>query len=402
MSTAIQLKSAWWLAVFGATTFGNPASAQGLLNAPCAVSNSSALLIKDYKTYPATTIGRGHDMAAFVRGKNDLGVDKDYMMLVWSMDSGKGDGGISFWSWDQPSTWSLPTLKRHYPAPKLREAHSTSVTNMVGADWRTWALQTTTGVGIYNLDSVASPALSVDYTILGNKKGGAGSPAICGLSCAGSFDAMPRDYDEGAVWFIALAAPYLYVAQAANGLNIYKFTNPADAASLTWVKRYDVSWFGHRVNQFWVRGNLGIAAAVEANYGVTIVDLSDPQTLVKLKSYGLTTTPPIRNAYAWTLNGSALYAATKAQTGGLVAGLAVYDIDPVSSALTKLTTLVGGCSSGGYVAVQDEFAHIGLSTCYHKIKRDPGTGALSMVALPSPPYSDSRPRRRQRFHDAIR
>ena len=103
-------------------------------------------------------------------------------------------------------------------------------------------------MGIYNLDSVASPALSVDYTILGNKKGGAGSPAICGLSCAGSFDAVPRDYDEGAVWFIALAAPYLYVAQAANGLNIYKFTNPADAASLTWVKRYDVSWFGHRVN----------------------------------------------------------------------------------------------------------------------------------------------------------
>ena len=45
------------------------------------------------------------------------------------------------------------------------------------------------------------------------------------------------------------------------GSNIYKFTNPADAASLTWVKRYDVSWFGHRVNQFWVRGNLGLAAA---------------------------------------------------------------------------------------------------------------------------------------------
>ena len=69
-------------------------------------------------------------MAAFVRGKNAANIDSDYLMLVWSMDSGKGDGGISFWNWSQPDIWSAPTRAFRLVAPQLREAHSTPVTNM--------------------------------------------------------------------------------------------------------------------------------------------------------------------------------------------------------------------------------------------------------------------------------
>ena len=90
----------------------------------------SKFILSDYKNAPANTIGRGHDMAAFVRGKNGANVDSDYLMLVWSMDSGKGDGGISFWSWGQPDVWSAPTRAFRLVAPQLREAHSTPVTNM--------------------------------------------------------------------------------------------------------------------------------------------------------------------------------------------------------------------------------------------------------------------------------
>jgi hypothetical protein len=354
--------------------------AQDLLNATC--TPGAKLLVTDYKNYPTNTIGRGHDMAAFVRGKNAAGVDQNYMMLVWSMDSGKGDGGLSFWSWDQPATWSAPSLKKHLPASQLREAHSTPVTNMVANDWRTWVLQATPGFSVYDLDSIASPKLVTTYGITGPSNGGAGSAAICAGTCAGSFDAATYDYDNGAVWFTALAAPYLYVAQAGNGLNIYRFTDPANPASISWVKRYDTSWFGHRVNQFWVRGNVGFASAVQDNYGVTVVDLSDPVNLVKIRQYGITSSPPIRNSYAWTLNGNRLYAATKAQGGTLPAGLAYYDIDPLTLALTQKKETAGQCSSGGYAAIQDGYAHVGLSICYQKIR----ISDFAKLAPTSPPY----------------
>ena len=142
------------------------------------------------------------------------------------------------------------------------------------------------------------------------------------------------------------------------------------------MKRYDTSWFGHRVNQIWVRGNFAVAAAVQNTYGVTLLDLSNPESPVALKKYGLTSNPTIRNAYSWTLNGGWLYAATKPQGSGstaLPAGLTRYAIatDPVTQ--YKLTTkqdVKGGCSTGGYTAIQDNFAHIGLSTCVQKIDLD--------------------------------
>jgi hypothetical protein len=341
-------------------------AAEGILHTTCAPGDKT--IVTDYKG-PGTSNGRGHDMAAFARAKNGAGVDTDYLMLVWSMDSGKGDGGISFWSWDQPSVWSAPTLKFKVAAPPLREAHSTPVTNMVAADWRTWVLQATTGFSVYNLDSAAAPQLVTNYAIKGSGKGGSGSPAPCVGSCTGSFDAANFDYSAGAVWFLALAAPYLYVAQADNGLNIYKFDDPADPAKITWLKRYDASWFGHRVNQIWVRGNRAVVAAVQENYGVTIIDLSNPTELVKLGSYGLFSAPPIRNAYGWTLNGTTLYAAAKPQASQPSA-LVIYELDPKTWALGPKKEVIGNCSTGAYVANQDSFAFIGLSNCLHKIARD--------------------------------
>ena len=372
------------------------ARAQALLDTPCPLG--ARFTIKDYKTLPSTD-GRGQNMAAFVRGKDTTGVDRDYMMLVWSRDSGRGDGGISFWSWDQPGTWSAPVRKNRLLAAELREAHTTPLTNMFAKDWRAAILQATTGFSVFNLDWIASldatrsPRRITTYTIAGAAKGGAGSPAVCPGACA-SYDAGPFDYESGAVWFIALAAPYIYVAQAANGLNIYKLTDPANASAITWIRRYDASWFGHRVNQIWVRGNFAIASALQENYGATLLDLSNPEQPVKLgQTYTRTGTPAVRNAYSWTLNGSWLYAATKQQgalTTGLPPGFARYRIASDPTSKFKLTTkeeVVGGCSSGGYTAIQDHFAFVGLSTCLQKIDLDLiGTSTDPRRAPTQPPY----------------
>lgn len=163
--------------------------------------------------------------------------------------------------------------------------------------------------------------------------------------------------------------PYLYVAQADNGLNIFKFTDPTDPSKIEWQKRYDTGWFGHRVNQVWVRGNRAVVSAVQENYGVTVLDLSNPISPVKLGSYGLASNPPIRNSYGWTLNGETLYGASKPQAA-LPSGLLVYELDPRTWALGPKKEVYGRCSSGAYVATQDDNVFIGLSSCAHKIARD--------------------------------
>lgn len=341
-----------------------PAGAAGILDASCSTPGQKHI-VTDFQG----SSGRGHGMAAFVRGKDGSGADTDYMMLVWSKDSGKGEGGISFYDWDQASGWlNPPTLRSKVTDAKLREAHSTPVTNMFGGDWRTWVLSATNGFSIYNMDSVVAPLLVRNVTVP---------------------DAQASDYNGGAVWFLALAAPYLYVAQADEGLRIYRFTNRANSSQIVLQRTYDRDFFGHRVNQVWVRGNRIVVAAVEENYGVTIADISDPVTLAGKVTYGIASTPPIRNVYSWTLNGTSLYAATK-QQNTTPPGFAVYELDPASWALQSKKEVPGNCSIGGYVAVQDENALVGLSSCVHKFRRNtkgtpnPGDDTFARISPPPP------------------
>src|SRR5262245_20289143 len=120
-----------WLATMISVLSPSSVAAEGILDAAC--TPGQKVIVTDYQG-PGTSNGRGHDMAAFLRGKNAAGVDTEYMMLVWSMDSGKGQGGISMWNWNDPTTWSAPALKYRLVAPPLREAHSTPVTNMAAND----------------------------------------------------------------------------------------------------------------------------------------------------------------------------------------------------------------------------------------------------------------------------
>ena len=160
------------------------------------------------------------------------------------------------------------------------------------------------------------------------------------------------------------------MAQADEGLKIYKFTDPADPSKIAWQSTYSTGFFGHRVNQVWVRGNRILVAAVQDNYGVTVADISNPAVLANKQTYKLDTNPPIRNAYGWTLNGNTLYAAAKPQGSSLPSGLAIFELDPQSWALQPRKEVGGQCSTGAYVATQDGYAFIGLSSCVHKVQRN--------------------------------
>lgn len=359
--------AALWLGIAAPTV-----QAQGLLDAAC--TPGQKVIVTDYQGAPSSTNGRGHDMAAFVRGKDGGGIDRDYLMLVWSKDSGQGAGGISFYNWDTPSSWGgAPVLRKKIVDATLREAHSTPVTNMFANDWRTWVLQATNGLSVYNLDSIAAPVLVKNVLVPG---------------------AQATDYSGGAVWFLALAAPYIYVAQADQGLKIFKFTDPADPTKVVFQSQYAKEYFGHRVNAVWVRGNRIVVAAVQENYGVTVADISAPATLASKVTYGLGSTPPVRNAYGWTLNGTSLYAAAKPQ-GSLPSALAIYELDPASWALLSKKEVAGKCSTAAYVAIQDNDAFIGLSNCVHKIRRDtkgtPNPSDDTFAKVSPPPPNDPPP-----------
>ena len=136
----------------------SPARAAGILDAACTPGQKTD---RDRLPGCSEPDHRPWPRHGGIRARQERGpVDTDYLMLVWSKDSGQGDGGISFWNWDSPSSWgSPPKLRYKLTDPKLREAHSTPVTNMFANDWRTWVLQATNGFSVYNLDSVAAPVL---------------------------------------------------------------------------------------------------------------------------------------------------------------------------------------------------------------------------------------------------
>jgi hypothetical protein len=128
-------------------------------------------------------------------------------------------------------------------------------------------------------------------------------------------------------------------------------------------------------------GNLMVAAAVQGSYGVTLLDISDPANPVKRRRYGLDTTPVIRDSYAWTLNGQRLYNAMRFKEGVNPNGLAVHSLNASTFTLGTGAQVSGSCSTGGYASVQDNFAHIGLSSCYRRVD------VTSTPTLASPAYS---------------
>ena len=403
VSTAIQLKSAWWLAVFGATTFGNPASAQGLLNAPCAVSNSSALQIKDYKTYPSTTNGRGHDMAAFVRGKN---ARRRYRLHDAGLVDGQrqGRGRHQLLELGPADDLERSDAQASLVAPPLREAHSTPVTNMFATDWRTWVLQTTTGFSVYNLDSVAAPVLATE--LHDQRRRARVAPALPAI-CAGELRRLVRRRGlrlrqrRGLV--PGTGGALSLRRQAANGLNIYKFTDPADrgrdrvdqALRHELVRSPGQSDLGARQS----RRSLPPCRRTTASRSL---DLSDPANLVKLGQLRPGHDAADSQRLCLDLNGNALYAATKPDRLDPCPGLAdlrprpdnaqahdqarrwPVDARPAAMSRSRTTSCISAC----HLLSEDRaLTH--------------GTGPRAS-RRPAALLGDRDPRRRQRLPDAVR
>lgn len=164
-------------------------------------------------------------------------------------------------------------------------------------------------------------------------------------------------YSSGA-WWLAWQAPYLYVGGTSNGLYIVDTADPADPFLVdreTGPNPLPVTATGgFRVGPVFAVGNLLVLTRNDGP-GYATMDISDPRNPVLLDVLLDGHLP----SYSSMVNGNRIYAA------GIDNKLHVLDIGNPHR-IAHVGSLDMG-SRGGYLTVQDGFAHVGASHAYVKI-----------------------------------
>ncbi|MEZ4555892.1 MAG: Ig-like domain-containing protein [Caldilineaceae bacterium] len=164
-------------------------------------------------------------------------------------------------------------------------------------------------------------------------------------------------------WWLFWQAPYIYVSGTSNGLFI---VDAADPQRPQLVTRDDgpnplpVSQTGgFRIGPVFAVGNLLVVSANDGS-GYATLDISDPRNPALIAAVR-DEAPP---SYSSMVNGNAIYAA------GTDNHLHIFDIrDPAAIEHVGAADMDG---RGGYLTLQDGFAHVGASEHYVKVDvRDP-------------------------------
>jgi YVTN family beta-propeller protein len=267
------------------------------------------------------------------RGQGGVAMHDGYLLVIYAPDSGRAGGGFSFYNISNPRSPSLVS-KRDVSA--IREPHGFGFSNSYPGHYA--VVQTIRGIQFWDWTNVNSPVMLNDMTLPGIQE---------------------SDYDQGA-WWAFWQAPYVYVGGSGNGLYVVDATNPS---APTLVRQVPTStWGGFRVGPTFAVGNILVMSSMD-RAGMVTMDISDPANPQLLRS--VSTGPAI---YSATVNGDRIIAA------GGDGFLYVYNIsDPTQMPQTLKSAQMGG--KGGYVSVQDGFAHVGASANYAKVNLS--TGAIA-------------------------
>ena len=266
------------------------------------------------------------------RGHGTLSFHRGYLTVVFSKDSGEGDGGFAFYDVSDPHQPQLVSAKDDEETEDIREAHGYGY-------WGDYVvLQASYGVQFWDWSDVTNPKL-VSYLKL---------PGI-----------LPSDYIGGA-WWSSWQAPYVYVGGSQNGLYIIDAT---DVANPKLVDRGDdrpnpiptVNLGGFRTGPVFAVGNL-LAISGMDDPGYAVLDIRDPKNplLLSAKRFGM---PKV---YSALFNGGRIYGAGDDER------VHVHDVaDPFQILSLGESDLLG--DKGGYLSIQDGFAHVGASKNYAKV-----------------------------------
>ncbi len=268
------------------------------------------------------------------RAHGNAAMHNGYMVLIYSNNGSKFDGGFSFYDISNPRSPVLVRQKDDDDTQDIREAHGYGFSNSYPGDYV--ALQATLGVQIWDWSDVRNPEM-VSYAHL---------PGI-----------EPTDYSTAA-WWLCWQAPYIYVGGSSNGIYI---VDASDAENPVMVDRggglpnpVPISQMGgFRIGPIFAVGNLLVATNANEP-GVVTFDISDPKN------------PEVLDIEA---GGERLYSSMVNGDKVLVAGVnkKFYTLDISDPADIRFTNEKGLNRGAGYVTFQDGYAHLGASDRYVKI-----------------------------------
>jgi DNA-binding beta-propeller fold protein YncE len=266
------------------------------------------------------------------RGEGTVQMVEGYLFVPFGRDSGAAGGGFAFYDISNPRS---PVKVSQRDVNALREPHGFGFSTSFGGHIA--VMQAINGIQFWDFANPLSPVLLKSMVLP---------------------DIAESDYDLGA-WWAFWQAPYVYVGGSGNGLYIVDASDPRNPV---FVKRVPTStWGGFRVGPTFAVGNLLVMTNMDQS-GLATMDISDP-----VNPRLLAATTSLAGQYSGIVNGNRII------TAGTDNRLHVYDIsNPSTITQTVQSADLGG--KGGYVSVQDGYAHGGFSTQYAKI--DLASGAI--------------------------
>lgn len=255
-----------------------------------------------------------------------------YVVEVYSEENERPRAGIAVYDFSDPTN---PTLVAHTDenTDKLAEQHAIGFTHWQGRDYA--ALLAVDGIEIWDWTEVQAMQQVGRLELPGVEFG----------------------YSRGA-WWSAWQAPYLYVSGASNGVFIVDTSDPTQprlidrGGSPNPIPNSQTG--GFRAGPIFAVGNLLILSSNDGR-GYATLDIGDPANPRLLDSF-MQGSP---RTYSSMVNGDRLYAL------GTDDDLHILDISDPSRIRLINSVPMGG--HGGYLTVQDNFAHIGASSHYVKI-----------------------------------
>jgi YVTN family beta-propeller protein len=272
-------------------------------------------------------------VAGSARGEGTVQMVEGYLFVPFGRDSGLSGGGFAFYDLSNPRA---PVKVSQTDVAALREPHGFGFSTGYGGHHA--VMQTVSGIQFWDFSNPLSPALL-------------SSLALPGIA--------ESDYALG-TWWAFWQAPYVYVGGSGNGLYIVDASDPRNPVHVNTVPTS--VWGGFRVGPTFAVGNLLVMTSMDQS-GLVTMDIGDP-----LNPRLLAATSATAGHYSGIVNGNRII------TAGTDNRLHVYDISNpavITQALQSPDT--GG--RGGYVSIQDGFAHAGFSTTYAKINL--ATGAIA-------------------------
>lgn len=255
-----------------------------------------------------------------------------YIVSVYSEEFNRPRAGIAVYDFSDPTN---PNLVAHTEenTDRLTEQHMIGFTHWQGRDYV--ALLAVDGIEIWDWTDVQAMQQVARLVLPGVAVG----------------------YGRGA-WWSAWQAPYLFVSGASNGIFIVDTSDPANprlvdrSGEPNPIPNNDTG--GFRTGPIFAVGNLLVLSSNDGR-GYATLDIGDPANPKLLDSI-VRGSPP---SYSSMVNGSRIYAA------GTDDDLHVLDIsDPTNIGEINDVDMAG---HGGYLTLQDGFAHVGASSHYVKI-----------------------------------